>query len=235
MPRATSGKLAPGVLKFGRRRSVFLFCLCSLRKVTVSAQFQPATLPSEMSEEASDETLMLRYRAGDADAFTELYERYKGALYRYFLRHSGVQAVAEELFQDIWLNIIRAREQYTVQAKFSTYVYRLAHNRLVDYYRRQSVAGAASWEDGAGPPSEEVQLATGEEPETQAHLRFQVVRLMELLHTLPEVQREAFLLREEAGMSVEEIAAATGVERETAKSRLRYAINRLRRGLLGEE
>lgn len=195
---------------------------------------QPATLVSEMSPEDSDETLMLRYRAGDADAFARLYERHKGPLFRYFLRHSSVQAVAEELFQDVWLNIVRARAQYTVQAKFSTYLYHLAHNRLVDHYRRQSVALAASWEDGAGPPSEEVQLATGEEPETQAHLRFQVIRLIELLHTLPEVQREAFLLREEGGMSVEEIAEATGVERETAKSRLRYAINRLRRGLQGK-
>jgi RNA polymerase sigma-70 factor (ECF subfamily) len=52
-----------------------------------------------------------------------------------------------------------------------------------------------------------------------------------LLGALPEVQREAFLLREEAGMTVDEIAEATGVERETAKSRVRYAINRLRRGL----
>lgn len=201
----------------------------------MSAHSQPATLTPEMSEEVSDETLMLHYRAGDADAFAQLYERYKGPLYRYFLRHSGVQAVAEELFQDVWLKIVRAREQYTVQAKFSTYVYRLAHNRLVDYYRRQSVALAAAWEDGAGSPSEETQVAPGEEPETQAHARFQVARLMELLRTLPEVQREAFLLREEGGMSIEEIAEATGVERETAKSRLRYAINRLRRGLLGNQ
>jgi RNA polymerase sigma-70 factor (ECF subfamily) len=185
-----------------------------------------------MGEEVSDETLMLHYRAGDADAFARLYERYKGPLYRYFLRHSGVRAVAEELFQDVWLNIVRAREQYTVQAKFSTYLYRLAHNRLVDYYRRQSVALAVSWHDGAGPPSEDIPLAAEEEPEAQAYRKSQVIRFMELLHTLPDVQREAFLLREEAGMSVEEIAEATGVERETAKSRLRYAINRLRRGLL---
>jgi len=187
-----------------------------------------------MNPETADETLMLRYCAGDADAFAELYSRHKGPLFRYFLRHCGVQAVAEELFQDVWLNVVRARAQYTVQAKFATYLYRLAHNRLVDYYRRQSVALAASWQDGAGPPSEGVVLTTGEELETQTHVRFQVVRLMELLQTLPEVQREAFLLREEGGMSVEEIADVTGVERETAKSRLRYAMNRLRRGLLGD-
>ena len=178
---------------------------------------------------------MLRYRDGDAEAFVELYERHKGPLFRYFLRHCGARAVAEELFQEVWMNVVRAREQYTVQAKFSTYLYRLAHNRLVDHYRRQSVALAAAWRDGAGPPTEEIALGSEEGPETQTHVRFQIVRLMELLRALPEVQREAFLLREEGGLSVEEIADATGVERETAKSRLRYAVNRLRRGLLGDK
>jgi RNA polymerase sigma-70 factor (ECF subfamily) len=184
-----------------------------------------------MNEEISDEALMLRYCNGDAEAFAILYGRHKGPLYRYFVRHCHVPTVAEELFQDVWMNLIRARGQYTVQAKFTTYLYRLAHNRLVDYYRRHAHTIAVSWEDGSGPPVDELPMNVEGEPEHQAHVRTQVVRLIEVLRTLPEVQREAFLLREEAGMSVEEIAEATGVERETAKSRLRYAINRLRRGL----
>jgi RNA polymerase sigma-70 factor (ECF subfamily) len=203
-----------------------------VRDVTVSAQVQPATLQSEMSQEVSDEALMLRYRDGEAEAFAVLYERHKGPLYRYMLRHCGIAAVAEELFQEVWLSVIRARGQYVVQAKFSTYLYRVAHNRLIDYYRRQAGISAV-WGDGAGPAVEEVPLSGAEEPENQVHTRALVTRLMELIRVLPEVQREAFLLREEAGMSVEEIAEVTGVERETAKSRLRYALNRLRRGLLG--
>jgi len=199
--------------------------------VAVSVQLRPATLHSEMSTAVSDETLMLRYRDGDAEAFAILYERQKGPLYRYLLRHCGIAAVAEELFQDVWLNIVRTREQYVVQAKFSTYLYRVAHNRLVDFYRRQSAVPTA-WEDGTGPAVEHVSLGSAEEPENQVHTRAQVARLLELISELPEVQREAFLLREEAGMSIEEIAEATDVERETAKSRLRYALNRLRRGLL---
>jgi RNA polymerase sigma-70 factor (ECF subfamily) len=135
------------------------------------------------------------------------------------------------LFQDVWLNLIRARTQYSVQAKFSTYLYRLAHNRLVDYYRRQSAALAAAWNDGAGPSLEETLASDTQEPEQQMQIRSQIARFASLLDALPEVQREAFLLREEAGMTVDEIAEATGVERETAKSRVRYAINRLRRGL----
>lgn len=200
--------------------------------MTVSAQLQPATLQSEMSQKIPDEALMLRYRDGEAEAFAVLYERHKGPLYRYMLRHCGIAAVAEELFQEVWLSVVRARGQYVVQAKFSTYLYRVAHNRLIDYYRRQAGISAV-WEDGAGPAVEDVPLSGAEEPENQAHTRALVTHLMELIRMLPEVQREAFLLREEAGMSIEEIAEATGVERETAKSRLRYAMNRLRRGLLG--
>ena len=90
--------------------------LCLISKKIVSAQPRLATLTSEMSPEVSDETLMLRYRDGDADAFAVLYERQKGPLFRYFLRHCGAASVAEELFQDVWLNLIRGRERYTVQA-----------------------------------------------------------------------------------------------------------------------
>lgn len=200
--------------------------------VAVSARLQPATVPSEMNHAVPDETLMLRYRAGDTAAFALLYERHKGPLYRYLLRHCGLPTVAEELFQDVWLNIVRSREQYVVQAKFSTYLYRVAHHRLIDSYRRQR-GGPGRWDDGASPAVEDLPLGETDTPENQLHTRTLVTRLMELIRALPEVQREAFLLREEAGMSIEEIAMTTGVEHETAKSRLRYAINRLRRGLLG--
>ena len=87
------------------------------------------------TDDDADETLMLRYRDGDAGAFEHLYARHKGSLYRYLLRQCGQPAVAEELFQDIWLKLIAARGGYAVQAKFSTWLYRIAHNRLVDHYR----------------------------------------------------------------------------------------------------
>ena len=88
--------------------------------------------------ERSDETLMLDYRAGDTAAFDELYRRHKGGLYRYLLRQCRDAAAAAELFQDIWMNLVRARGRYEPSAKFSTYLYRLAHNRLVDHYRRRT-------------------------------------------------------------------------------------------------
>jgi RNA polymerase sigma factor (sigma-70 family) len=181
--------------------------------------------------ESSDEELMLLYRDGDAGAFDALYARHKGGVFRYLLRQCRDAAAAEELFQDVWMNLVRARSGYTVQAKFTTYLYHLAHNRLIDHYRKNGHAVVVSLDEEAG----EAALELPDERERPAadalDARRQAQRLMELIAALPEVQREAFLLQQESGMSVEEIAQATGVNRETAKSRLRYAMAKLRQGL----
>src|SRR5215207_7311153 len=87
---------------------------------------------------ATDEELMLAYARGSADAFETLYRRHKAPLYRYLVRQCRDPATAEELFQDIWANIVRARQSYTVAARFTTYLYHLAHNRLIDHYRRST-------------------------------------------------------------------------------------------------
>jgi len=186
-----------------------------------------------MSEraESSDEELMLGYRDGDAGAFDTLYARHKGGLYRYLLRQCRDAAVAEELFQDVWMNLIRARAGYTVQAKFTTYLYRLAHNRLIDHYRRHSNAIVVSFEEEGGEAVLELPDDRAPPAENALDVKRQAARLMALIAALPDAQREAFLLQQEGSMSVEEIARATGVTRETAKSRLRYALAKLRQGM----
>jgi RNA polymerase sigma-70 factor (ECF subfamily) len=138
----------------------------------------------------------------------------------------------------VWTNLIRARERYEAQAKFSTYLYRLAHNRVIDYYRRrahnptdQAVDLGPDADDGG--PGEIVQDGALD-IEDHVHLKRLASRLLELLERLPPMQREAFLLREEGGFSVEEIAEVMGVNPETAKSRLRYAVAKLRRELTDE-
>ncbi|MEK6770991.1 MAG: RNA polymerase sigma factor [Pseudomonadota bacterium] len=183
----------------------------------------------------TDEVLMLAYRGGDARAFDTLYTRYKGPLYRYLLRQCHVPAVAEELFQDIWFNLIRARERYEPRAKFSTFIYSMAHNRLIDHYRKSSRSVPISYDDDPddAPLVERVAGTERDNPAWQAEIGEQSRQLRELLAELPEAQREAFLLREEGDLSVEEIAAATGVNAETAKSRLRYAVAKLRQGMTG--
>ena len=184
------------------------------------------------TDDDADETLMLRYRNGDADAFARLYARHRGPLYRYLLRQCGRPAVAEELFQDIWLKLIAARAGYTVQAKFGTWLYRIAHNRLVDHYRASARGLPLSYADDC-PEWMEIPAPEEVQPEVREDRRRQSERLLELLAELPDAQREAVLLKEEAGLSLEEIAQATGTGRETVKSRLRYALARLRQGLGG--
>lgn len=175
-----------------------------------------------------DEDLMLRYRAGDTNAFDTLYARHRGPLFRYLLRQCARRSIAEELFQDVWTNVIRARSRYEVRAKFGTWLYRIAHNRLVDHYRSANPAPHDSLDEADGP---ELVADTSTEPERRLGAGRRAERLMAAIAELPEEQREAFMLREEGGLGVDQIAQVTGVGRETAKSRLRYAVTRLRRAL----
>lgn len=183
---------------------------------------------------------MLAYGKGDFRAFEVIYQRHKGALYRYLLRQCGKAEDAQELFQDVWTNLIRARERYEVRAKFTTYLFRLAHNRVVDYYRRQARNPVDTENspnrDGTSENLDLENLPDLDCPqiENRLHLKRLSRRLLELIEALPQAQRDAFLLREEAGFSVEEIAEVTGVNAETAKSRLRYAVAKLRKVLQDE-
>ena len=174
---------------------------------------------------------MLAYRDGDTRAFDELYARHRAPLYRYLLRQCRDAAVAEELFQDVWANLVRARSNYTVKARFATYLYRLAHNRLIDHYRRRAPAALVSFDEEAGIA--EPFTSACAQPEASFDTKQAAARVLALLEALPAAQREAFVLHHEGGLSLEEIAMTTGVAKETAKSRLRYATAKLREGMQG--
>ena len=183
-----------------------------------------------MDAASSDEKLMLRFAGGDAAAFDALYSRHRGGVYRYLLRQCENQATAEELFQDVWMNLVHARGRYQVQAKFATYLYTLAHNRLIDHFRRHKRLHLVPLADEDADAAE-LQASPALLPDRNAQAREQAARLLRLVLELPEVQREAFLLHEEGDLSVEEIAQVTGANRETVKSRLRYAMDKLREGM----
>ena len=185
-----------------------------------------------MDSNHSDEDLMLQYVAGDTVAFESLYTRHKGPVYRYMLRLCRNEAVAEELFQEVWMKLIKAREKYVASAKFTTYLYKLAHNLYIDHYRKQSVRIVEDLSVEVGDIESEQGSASNPEHLTQINQTMD--RLITLLETLPNEQKEVFLLREEAGMTIPEIAETIGVNNEAAKSRLRYAIAKLRSGLNGE-
>jgi RNA polymerase sigma-70 factor (ECF subfamily) len=184
-----------------------------------------------MPVEPSDEELMLRYGAGEAAAFDLLYSRHRGPVFRYLLRQCASRGAAEELMQDIWLNLIQSRTRYHVEAKFTTWLYAMAHNRLIDHYRRHKGLQLVSLEGDGEEDSIELPAQSNLQPERQAQGREQAARLLWLVESLPALQREAFLLQEEGGLSLEQIAEVTGVGRETVKSRLRYALDKLREGM----
>ncbi|HEY1461660.1 MAG TPA: RNA polymerase sigma factor [Casimicrobiaceae bacterium] len=186
-----------------------------------------------MSADApSDEDLMLAYAAGDAAAFDALYARHKGGVYRYFLRQCRHGGIADELFQDVWMNLIRARATYAPTAKFTTWLYRLAHNRLIDHFRASGVVQLVSADDEEHAQTiADVPGASDEEPHRRAEARELGLRIKVVVKALPAAQREAFLLQHEGGLSLAEIAELTGAGVETVKSRLRYAMNKLRSDL----
>ena len=163
---------------------------------------------------------MLAYGRGDAGAFETLYKRHRGALYRFVLRAIKHRSAAEELFQEVWIRVIESRSRYAPQARFSTWLYTIAHNLLVDHWRRKGLS--------LGQLEQEPGLAAADNPARQAEARESVERLLRAIEALPAAQREAFLLHEEAGLSVAQIAAVTGAGEEAAKSRLRYAMAKLK-------
>lgn len=169
------------------------------------------------------------YRDGDASAFEILYHRHKGPVYRFILRRCGNAGVAEELFQDVWLKLILARERYEVSAKFTTYLYRIVNNHVIDHFRNLK----SDYHEAAQEEADSLPAPLQYQPERRAEIGQQTRLLLDAVAGLPAEQQQVFLLKEEAGMSIREIADVLGVKVETVKSRLRYALKKLR-NVMGE-
>ena len=182
--------------------------------------------------EESDEALMQRYAAGDVRAFETLYARHELKIWRYLYRSVGNQATADELMQEVWFAVCRAAARYAPSARFTTWLFTLAHHRLIDSHRQARPLRSldAAYEDGA-PWVEALADDGSPDPERQDEARQGNDALLRAVERLPPAQRDAFLLQAEGTLSVEEIAATTGVSFETAKSRLRYARAALRQAL----
>jgi RNA polymerase sigma-70 factor (ECF subfamily) len=198
-----------------------------------SPQLAPCTLSRSaclayaprMDHRPEDSALMLRYRDGDVAAFETLYRRHKDALFRYLLRRCRHRAAAEDVFQEVWGKIIKSRDNYRPTAKFTTFLYHVAQNCFIDHLRRNKRHGdTADIEPDTQPDGTDC-------PETLIEKDLARRRLDTALRALPDEQRDVFLLYEEAGLSLDEIARVTNCKRETAKSRLRYAVRKLRAAL----
>lgn len=180
----------------------------------------------------TDEQLIHAYAGGDARAFETLYDRHALPVWRFVQRSVQNAALADDLVQEVWFAVVRQAPQYEARAKFRTWLFTMAHHRVVDHWRTHKAHASldAESEDGASL-ADMLAAESGFGPERQLNSRELAQALLDALAALPPVQREAFLLQAEAGMSLAEIAQATGVSQETAKSRLRYARARLRETL----
>ncbi len=185
-----------------------------------------------------DDQLMLAYAAGDAAAFNALYARHEGALFRFVRRllGSALVAQADEVFQDTWLRIVSARDSFSPQgAAWRTWAFTIAHNVAMDRLRVSGrEIGVDTPEDGSDPldwlqPAIDMAHPSAEDV---AFWRAAGQQLLTCLDALPDAQRAAFLLHHEDGAEVEDLAQRLGLPFETAKSRLRYALQKLR-GCMG--
>lgn|GEM_PF-323825 len=207
----------------------------AMTSATVYAGFRPAALCEDggvayarrMNVELDDSALMLRYRDGDTKAFETLYRRHNDSLYRYLMRLSLHRDTADDLFQEAWGKIINSRQNYRPTAKFSTFLFRVAHNCFIDHIRKNKRHAAETRID-----PDLYATSSADEPDQTTERLLARRRLDECLRRIPPEQRDVFLLYEEGGLSIDEIALVTGVNRETAKSRLRYAAGKLKAALL---
>jgi len=174
----------------------------------------------------TDEALMLAWAGGDLPAFQALYERHRRKLHGFLLRQLRDPGLAEEMFQDVWQRVIAARAGWQPDAAFGTWLFRIAHNRLNDHWRAARHRPPAPYDADARVEA----VVDGHTPETELSGFEQRRRVQQAMDALPPDQREV-LLRLEQELSLEEIGQITGVGRETVKSRLRYAMDKLRAGL----
>jgi RNA polymerase sigma-70 factor (ECF subfamily) len=184
--------------------------------------------PAEPVEALADERLMQLYQAGDGKAFETLYRRHRAPLHRFVQRMIG-GGDADEVFQEVWLAVIKGRGRYAPTARFATYLFTIAHHRAAERLRKRGRSSIMELAEDAGDT-----VPDGEPDPLNVALNTELGKaLAGAIALLPQAQREAFLLQAEGGLSLDEIAQACDVPRETVKSRLRYASRRLRRALEG--
>jgi len=172
----------------------------------------------------TDETLIKQYRSGNAAAFDQLYDRYRLSVYNYIFRQVSLSAQAEDIFQDVWFKVIQSLHQLDTPSQFPAWLFTIARNRITDHWRKKKPE-SLEYEDelqSDSPLAEQI-----------AFVRNCMERLQALLQALKPEQRDAFVLQQESGLTLEEIATIAQCGRETIKSRLRYAMQKLRKGLEG--
>jgi RNA polymerase sigma factor (sigma-70 family) len=186
--------------------------------------------------EPTDLALMQRYAQGEVAAFEMLYERHETALWRFIVRSLQDAAAADDVMQDTWITVTQQAMRYVAHAEkegqtaqFRTWLFTLARSRTIDFLRKKKPEiSTEDFSDSQNDWLDNQAADSGFEPHKHMQSHQQASALLQALQELPELQREAFLLQAEGGLSVEDIAATCQISFETAKSRLRYARSKLK-------
>ncbi len=194
---------------------------------------------SVVQDAASDESLMAQYVTGDDKAFEVVYRRHRAGVRRFCARQCGSEATGQELAQEVWFRVIRAVQNgnYSSDGRFAPYLYRIARNHLIDWYRKTGSYREIEMDESAENEAEmsTLEISGARNPEQTVSEREELRNVMSIIEKLPEEQRSTLMMYLEAEMTYEEIAVATGTNRETVKSRLRYARQTLRKRVLGND
>ncbi len=181
---------------------------------------------------------MLAFKSGDARAFSTLVSRHRGSVFNFIIRYTNHRQRAEDLLQETWLKVVRSAGEYQPKARFTTWVFTIARNLCVDSARKETYRKTDSLDAPAGADDPEgrtlgelVPDHDGATPDRGAHNTRMRPLIEKALAALPDEQREVFLLREYHGVGFKEIAEVTGVNENTVKSRMRYALEGLRKKL----
>lgn len=169
-----------------------------------------------------DEALMKAYALGNSLAFDELYRRHKRGLFVFLRRQCSNVTICEDLAHDAWVAVIKQASSYKENAQFKTWLFRIAHNRLVDHWRKHGSGANVLFEELSDSISNSI---GANQAGVDSHIP--VAELLSCIESLSAEQSEAILLKIE-GFSYAQIAEITNTKHETVKSRLRYAAKHLR-------
>lgn len=200
--------------------------------LTMSAVASSSSVRDAYRMSDSDVRLMERIRDDDREAFVELVRRYQHELVGFFFHLCWDQLQAEEMTQDVFVNLYHARHRYQATAKLRTYVYRIAHNRWIDHVRRQKAHAHISLNAEVGTSALRLMDVIKAQPDAASEAvqrDSQVrVRIQQAVDALPEGQREVFVMAYNQNMKYQDIGSVLGIPEGTVKSRMHNAVRFLR-------
>ncbi len=199
---------------------------------TGAGQKNPPVIPNYAADDSSDAAIMLRVAAGDESGFNYLVEKHYRAMIHFLFRMVRNQAVAEELAQEVFLRVYRSRESYRAEAKFTTWLYRIATNLAVNHARdtRHERNAQTVYLDAPDPETGTTPDVADDDPSAEQNLlrEERMAAIRQHVMALPERQRMAVLMHKYQGMDYRQIGDVLKLSESATKSLLFRAYQTLR-------